>query len=396
VKLALVWALVLVCAPGARAESSFSLNLLGERIDAGDARAVALGGTVQLLDDSLGVLQLNPAMLSYASRVTFGAGQFFAADANKSSLGDEKDVTTKFTSFSFAFPVLRLFTVGLSYRGRYDPNSEFTTYKTSSAGEAYREEFVRQGGLNSYQLGVARDVGRFVKVGGYVSVENGSVENRWNTIFSASDQAPAYNIQDRTLSGSGWGLGLVLRPMRQVMVGVTYEGEIDYDVEVVERYTNSAAEGSYDESMTLPARWTAAAHWHSEEFAVYAGASIRDFEQFEGLAFPRERLYREEVASLGVEYLRGFGLFGRRFPVRVSMTFERLPYDYPEGERVQRLVAGLGTGLLFSDGRGKIDVALQAGRVGSKDSNGLQTNLLRLYVGVSGSEVWKRKRESAY
>jgi hypothetical protein len=78
------------------------------------------------------------------------------------------------------------------------------------------------------------------------------------------------------------------------------------------------------------------------------------------------------------------------------MTFERLPYDFPQGERVQRVVAGLGTGLLFRDGRGKIDVALQAGRVGNKDSNRLQTNVLRLYVGVSGSEVWKRKRESAY
>ena len=52
VKLALTCVLVLVCAPGARAESSFSLNLLGERIDAGDARAVALGASDYVLKGS--------------------------------------------------------------------------------------------------------------------------------------------------------------------------------------------------------------------------------------------------------------------------------------------------------------------------------------------------------
>jgi hypothetical protein len=107
-------------------------------------------------------------------------------------------------------------------------------------------------------------------------------------------------------------------------------------------------------------------------------------------------LFREEVASVGLEYLRGFPLFGRRFPLRLSFTFERLPYDYPEGERVQRVIGGIGTGLIFQGGRGKIDIALQTGKIGSKDTNGLETRVLRLFVGVSGAEIWKRKRESAY
>jgi hypothetical protein len=60
-------------APGApRAESVFALNLLGERFNVGDARTAALGGFVQLMDDSLGVLQYNPATIAWAKRVTFG------------------------------------------------------------------------------------------------------------------------------------------------------------------------------------------------------------------------------------------------------------------------------------------------------------------------------------
>lgn len=395
-----VWAAIAVLlafgAQTARAESVFGLNLLGERMDNGDVRAVALGGPVHILDDSLGVLQQNPAMLGGLNRVTFGASQLFESDANSSDAGDERNVASKFTSFAFAFPLMDWFTVGLSYRGQYDPDGQFTRFQTSSTGEGYREEFIRSGGLNSYRLAVGRDVSRFVRAGAYFSYETGSLEKRWNTIFDDPAQAPAFSIQDRTLTGNGWGAGLVVRPLAGVMVGAVYEAEIDYDVEVDELYTNSAASGSYDEDMVLPARWTVSAHWQGEDFAVYAGGSIRDFEKFEGLGFPPDRLRREETASLGVEYLRGAPLFGRRFPLRLSITWERLPYTMPEGEAIQRLVAGIGTGLQLSDGRGKLDFALQAGQIGSRDTNGLQTTVLRFFVGVSGAEIWKRKRESAY
>lgn len=389
-------AVVAALAPGARAESIFGLNLVGERIDAGDARAMALGGAGQLLDDSLAVLQLNPAMISIANKVTFGVSQYFASDLSRSEAGQEQEVGAKFTGFAFTFPLFTKFTLGFAYRGRYDPDGGFTTHDVSSAGDPYRTEFIREGGLNSYQFMAATRVTRFARLGGYVSYETGRLKNRWNTIFDSSAQQPAYNIQDRTMSGTGWGAGAVISPSRSVMLGVVYEGKIDYDVDVLERYTNSAASGSYGESMTLPAALTASAAWHGRHFAAYATASMRDFKNFEGLAFPADRLEREESAGLGVEYLRGFPLFGRRFPVRLSMSYERLPYTYPEGERVQRVVAALGTGLILSDGRGKIDFAIQTGRIGSRNTNGLDTRVLRLFVGISGAEIWKHKRESAY
>jgi len=380
----------------ARAESIYNLNLAGLRLEAGDARATALGGSMQLLDDSLAVLQTNPAMLTYFRKVTFGVSQYVSSDLNRSGSLNEQEVATKFTSFAFAFPLSDRFTVALGFRGRFDPDGGFTEHLTSSAGETYRQEFIRKGGLNSYPISVATGVSRYLQVGAYYSIENGSIENRWNIIFDAADQRPAFSIQKRTMSGHGWGVGAVVRPVRQVLLGLTYEGEIDYDTSVREFFSNSRADSNYDESTVLPARWTAAAQWHSTNFALYAGGSISDFEQFEGLEFPKDRLYREETASVGFEYLRGFPLFGTRFPVRLSFVYARLPYSYPDGERVQQILAGLGTGLKFRNGRGKLDLALQTGKVGSRDTNGFETRVLRLYVAVSGAEIWKRAREDAY
>jgi len=380
----------------ARADSIFSLNLIGERLVAGDVRATALGGSTQLLDDSLAVLQFNPAMLTYHTRVTFGAAQYVSSDLTRSGSQSEQEVSSKFTNFMFAFPVLGRFTMGLGFRGRYDTDGSFSVRRTSSAGDPYRDEFVRSGGLNSFPLAVGARLTRFVKLGAFYTVETGSIEDRWNIIFDSPAQKPAYSIQKRTVSGNGWGVGAVLEPVPSLLLGVTYEGQLDYDVSVSERYTNSAANGTSDESMTVPARWVGAARWRGGNFAVYAGGSVSDFTKFEGLDFPKDRLYREETANLGLEYLRGFPLFHRRFPLRLSFSYERLPYDYPEGERVQRMVGGLGTGLNFRNGRGKIDIAIQTGKIGSRTRNGLETRILRLYVGVSGSELWKRQRESAY
>ncbi len=378
------------------AESVFNLNLLGERMESGDARAISLGGYTQLLDDSLGVLQHNPAMFSMFTRVTFGASQFTSSDLNRSDLGEEQEVSTKFTAFGFAFPLFNKFTIGLTYRGRYDPDASFSIPRVSAEGDDYREEFIRQGGLNSYQMAVAGNLSRFLKVGAYYSIENGSIENRWNTIFENSLLVRAFNIEKRTLSGNGWGLGAVVAPVEGVMLSAMYEAEISYDTDGTLSFTNESSDGQFSEETILPARWTVAAHWHNDDFGVYAGGSVSDFEQFEGLAFPAERLVREDVAALGFEYARGFSVFGRRYPVRLSFTYERLPYEAPAGERIQRVMGGIGTGLLFSGGRGKIDFALQTGKIGSTETNGLSTRVLRLYVGISGSEVWKRKRESAY
>ena len=76
--------------------------------------------------------------------------------------------------------------------------------------------------------------------------------------------------------------------------------------------------------------------------------------------------------------------------------YERLPYDFPVGERISRLLFGVGTGLHFRSGKGKIDVAVQVGKEGSIDTNQLENRIFRLYVGVSGSEVWKRKRQRKF
>lgn len=385
---------VLVRAPAAQADSIFGMNLLGERIEAVDARVAALGGFVQIVDDSLGLMQFNPAMLAFSKRVAFGAAGYVTSDANESTDLQRTIVATKFSSLMFAFPLFkRTLTASLGYRGHYDPDFDYSLPGTTTSGEEYEDIFERTGGTWGVPISIAADLGRYAKIGGTVSLERGTIETRWMTDFTGTNTADASSTQIREVSTTGFGGGVVVRPIANVGIGLAFESELDYDVDVDESFTNTAADTTYEESMKLPARWIASAAWRAARgLTFYGGASFSDFTQFEGLDFPTDRLTEELVAALGVEYR----FRGSRFPIRLSGRYEKLPYTLPDGEEITRVSFALGSGLLFRTGRGKLDAALQFGKIGSVDTNTYEDRQIRFYVSITGSEQWSTKRETRY
>ena len=380
--------------PAARADSIFGLNLLGERIEAVDARVAALGGFVQIVDDSLGLMQFNPAMLAFSKRVAFGAAGYVTSDANQSAELERTLVSTKFSSLMFAFPLFkRTLTASIGYRGHYDPDFDYSIPGTTTSGEEYNDVFERTGGTWGVPITVAADLGRYAKIGGSISLERGTIENRWMTDFTGSNTVDAGSTQIREVSATGFGAGVVARPFPGVGIGLAFESELDYDVDVTESFTNSAADTSFDESMVQPARWIASAAWRAARgLTFYGGASYSDFTQFEGLDFPTDRLTDELVAALGVEYR----IRGARFPIRLSGRYEKLPYTLPDGEEITRVSFALGSGLLFRTGLGKLDAALQCGKVGSVATKTYEDRQIRFYVSITGSEQWSTKRETRY
>jgi len=377
--------------------SIFSLNLLGERMESGDARSIALGGSFQMVHDSLGVLQQNPALLTYCRKVTIGACQILAMDKGRNDELTERDVSVTYPVFMGAFPITRAVTFGIGYRGKNDPDGTFVLPGSTEDGTKYKRTFSKSGGLYSIPLTLAVTFSRYAAVGVSYALEKGSVEDRWDITSESESFAAGAGFKREELSGDGYGVGALLFPGGRVMFGATYESEIDYDVKVKERYTLSALDTNYTRSARLPSRLSVALTWRVvPSWNVLAGYVTSDFTGLEGFDFPSNRLYREESYTLGAEYARGFPLMGKRFPIRLSFNYQRLPYDFPEGERIRKIMFGVGTGLNFGNGKAKMDIALRAGKVGSLSKNTVEDRLVRLYVSVTGSEVWKRKGEGDF
>ena len=131
----------------AGATSVYSMFLLGEPIESGEVRSISVGGSTQILDDSLGVVQLNPALLSRVPRVTIGATQYLAVDEGRNSEYAERDVSFTFSSFRAVFPIAGLFRFGIGYTGRYEPGSGFTLSGETEGGDPYTQKFEKSGGL---------------------------------------------------------------------------------------------------------------------------------------------------------------------------------------------------------------------------------------------------------
>jgi hypothetical protein len=368
---ALIILLMFASAGNLEAGSKFGLNLLGQRLDAGDVRSLALGGDLQLVPDSLAVLQRNPALLSFCH-----------TDYS------EKDLSVKFPTFMLSVPFSKRVVFALGYRGRYDAGSVMAIKVEGEGIPTYKHFFTRSGGLYSIPLTIAVSLSKHIAVGAYYSLERGAIDDKWEIRFKESTYTPSVGLRKTEFSGSGYGGGVVFFPNGPLVIGVNYDGEIAYDTDVSEKFTQTSLDTLYRGSATLPFEIGVSIYWHmSSSWSVLGSAGWRDFKRFEGLEFSSDRLRTQERYALGFEYGKG-----KSFPLRFSLAWEQLPYDFPSLERIQSYTAAIGTGLILKDDKGKIDFALQFGKTGSVDKNTLEDRYFRLVIGLSGSETWKRHR----
>jgi hypothetical protein len=378
-----------VAAPALRAQSIYHLPFIGLRSQSGDIRSISLGGNYVAVADTMGIMQLNPAMQAYVTRVTFAVGVYGGVDINDDVNYSDREGAFKFNSFAFAFRAFsRRVTLGLGYRSKFDGTGGFTVEDVTSLGDPYVKAYTREGGLQSYPVTAAFNLGRF-KLGGFYALERGRLTARWDDDFQSIIIADSFSEQERIFRGHGWGAGFDVSPLRGLVISGTYEGEIDYDDDVTETFTNASNNTDYTEPMVMPARISGGVRVGlGLSTRIYAAGAYSDFTRFSGLSFPEDRLTEEWTASLAVERDRVLG----NAPLRVSAFVEQLPYTLPDGEIVRRFAATVGSGWRLSGGRGKLDLALQFSQTGSVSKNELENRSIRLYVGIAGSEVWSHDR----
>jgi len=287
-----------------KAASVYSMVLVGEAIESGDVRAISLGGSTQLFVDSLGAVQLNPALLARIPRVTIGATQYLAMDQGRSDAYRETDVSFTFSSFRAVFPVTGLFRFAIGYTGRYEPEGSFSLRDATDGGDEFTQTYKKSGGLFSIPLTAAFDVTRYASVGLTFSFERGTIEERWDVVFDELSFVPGAGLKKKDLSGTGFGGGVVLYPASGVTIGGMYESAIDYDAEVYEKYTQVSLDTSYSSTLSLPARVSAGATWRfGDTFMVLASGAWRDYvERLKGIYRSRRDAM---VASLGDEFPEG-------------------------------------------------------------------------------------------
>ena len=90
---------------------------------------------------------------------------------------------------------------------------------------------------------------------------------------------------------------------------------------------------------------------------------------------------------------RALWVFGPQTPLRAGLRWRRLPLRIA-GATVDEWTASVGYGRTFLAALGQLDVALEAGRRGGVDDVGIRETFLRLGIGLSAFEQWRRDAPS--
>ena len=382
--------LVALAPHGAEATSVYSMVLAGERIESGDVRAIALGGSAQLVPDSLGVLFSNPALLSRTRVVALGVSQLLSVDEARSDDYAERDNGFLFPSLRFAFPVMDRVVFSVGYVSRFDPEGSFEVPGVTDSGDDYVTRYTNSGGLFAIPFVAAMDITKYLSVGLQFAFEEGNIEERWDIEFEDPLFAPGAGFQKADLSGTSYGGGVVLWPLEKLMVGGSYESAVDYDADVSRQFTRASLDTFFTATASMPAYTTVGITWGFGPWLLLGSYAWSDFTEFRGLGFPVDRLRTQTSIAVGVEY-DGVAVGAKSLPIRVSFNYQELPFDHPRGKPVDKYLVGLGTGLVTRDGKTKFDLAILAGKVGAIGENGLEDRLVRFYFGIVGGEVWTRR-----
>lgn len=373
----------------ARAQSVFALGHLGLRVDGADAHAVTLGGAHVSVPDSLAVLQENPAMLAWIDRVTVGVDARGVSGINRTSSLSDREGTVDVPAIGVGFTVRRTLHLGVAYRARTSARAAFSTPRIAPDGTPYVERFERSGGLFAIPVGAALALGRYVRVGGYVSYEVGAIDDRWTTDFDPADGLDAQSTRRREFRGTGWGGGVALTPRRGVLLAVAYDARVRYDTDVSLTHTNALADSTAFEVTEWPERWSATLRVSpTRRTAVTLAGATRDTRAFQGSVMAPGRRRRQWIVSLGYE--QG-GVIGA-LPVRASVAVEQLPWELG-GASIRRVAVALGTRWTPPGRRAKFDVGVFVERVGRRARNGFETSGVGLVIGLSGAETWRHHRE---
>lgn len=398
---ALATALLLAALPAA-AQSPFALNNLGQKIESGDARMVGRGGWGLAVGDTIDPGFKNVAGLARIREVVLKFTAYGLAVASDNGELTRATKRVLAPEVRVALPVLtgRLaVTAGYSVERSFQYHTRIdTTWSAWGDTLGGSLQFAREGSLFRVPLGVGWAVLPQLSLGGSLNLERGLLRENLYQIFETPqtyDGDPLYQrnyeqIEDE-FHGTSYTASFLWEPGPRLRLGAAWTPAYDVSVAHTVAMGGVAAQGLYDWTMSMPAeyqvgfatplagRWSLGGEFQLQRFSEFAG-------QAQWIA---EGMQDESTWSLGCEraaaFTRGGGL--GNLPLRLGYRSHRWAYSLG-GQPIDEWSVSVGTGFPFRNRMGYLDMALSYGRIGDLERNGLQDDVLKFTVSVTGLEKW--------
>ena len=391
VVVALVAALVIPVLPtGASAqESVFNLGGFGLPVGADALRSRALGSAGPALDGSVFSVE-SPA----------GLTRFPAAGIYLSILGQQTEIegpdrTADFDDVVFpvgqvVVPVGDRFALAIGYAQFLDFDAGLESAIVMD-GDSVPVSLETEGGISTISPAVAYEIDDRTRAGISLDVYVGSRDAVRAVGLDEVEQG-ALETAD-TLSRDFRAVGATIGVERDVGA-LRLSASYRVRPTVTSEITRAPGQGllGRETDLELPDEIVVGASARvSPALLLAAGLRRSGWADFETEGVPPERMGDALELGGGIEWRPAdalFGLLAREAPLRVGARWRRLPLEL-EGEPVTEWSGTVGYGRRFG-GRSSIDVTFELGTRGAVEDHGLSESFLRLGVGLSTFEEWRR------
>jgi hypothetical protein len=399
---ALAFAVLLLAAGPAAAESRYSLRGDGESVSAARADARALGGAE--IASGIPSLSRNPATLALARRTTFYGTYDLEWIRTGENLptgpgGVRKDYAGLVPNLALIFPLPAeiKFGTGLLIQRRRQGVIETTVDVPDGNGGtiSYRQEFEGSGSLLEIPAHLAWD-GKRVQVGAGVDLILLGSDVIWRNEFTGEGEVLNFvdseDREENSFHGVAFRAGVRVPVGERAAVGAyaALPSQLSGELRFSSEQAGESLERVEDRDLDVASSWGVGAEVRPVDGLRVALDWTREGWEDADVVGPADVFVDVNRVAVGAEWKRRGERGSVTWPVRLGYRTENLHTLDAYGNEVQEHVLSGGSGFNIAGGRGDIDWYLEYGWRGEEGVTEYHEHFVRFGVTLTGFESWAR------
>ena len=221
----------------------------------------------------------------------------------------------------------------------------------------------------------------------------GEMEETWKVAYYEENFLPTKDIFSTKNWGFNYTAGLIINPFKKLTLGAIYSPNINLKNETNIYYsflTDTSL--SHEGSLTFPGYWGFGGTYQLQKHILVGLEYLqKDWSVLTINDQPVEDSHKINRLSLGGEFTfsqNESDPYWKKIFYRLGFSTQPHFTLDPDGNTIKENWFTLGFGLPLWGRKTQIDIALNFGKRGSLETNGLTENLFRLSLSLTGGEQW--------
>lgn len=403
----IITSILLITTVGLSQNSFYSIYGFGSKSPSTPVRSLGLGKTGSASIDTIGLNTLNPALWTNFLTTSM-QGQVNSSHLSSTDVSF-KGTLSRFTGFSFKFPIGRRIGAAIGVEPETRANADRSFIDSTSFGNSfvpYENRVDVTGGISSLFFGSGYKLTKHIALGAKIKVFFGSFSSKYNTDIGGEGGIDSNFEKQISVNGSQIGFGILwtsknnkasLSAYTEQSVNFKYKTFLNYQYASLGNWEGLDTSTCYN-SLDYPSFYRIG---FAQDISGLLNLSI-------DLGFSKmpistlQKFYLFEPISSTDSYFIGVG-FEKKPPIKSRNSWEKLFYRvggyydrepiYHFDKEVTEYGISVGLGIPFNYGLSRLDFALIfSQRSGFLDEKIGRENMMSFNIGITAGEIWFRGR----